>query len=1046
MIRRTGSILGKAIAAVLSIVILVLIGTGAMLSQGPLSIAPLAPYLEDMLDDPAWPFLVRFDDAVLSWEGWQKKLDVRVVGARFLDRGGAELISVPRMSIAFDGQALFAGQFRVIGLQLIEPRLRLLRHKDGGIEIANNEADARADAPQGLRFAPGLLDGSGGETGMKAFGDLRELSVRGADLTFHDAVSGLDFAVPSADLSLRQEAIGVSMRLSTRLRIGQSEAALGISALYREESAPIVAAMNFAEVDIAALAEIIGDEALTRLRGVNLTAAGRLDLMVLPDGVVDNLKFDVTTGPGQILLPELHSKAMPVVAMAAKGEFVDNLSLMKLADLRLDLGDDLVLRADGEWQRTPAGGMSLRGKGEFENLRAEKLPLYWPETLGVDARTWVLKHVHAGMVPKGSFSVDLRPGDLQLAKPRAGMVQLDWVFQDAAADYFGELPPLRAAHGSGHVDAREFRLAVQGASAGGLQLSEGSLLVADLSAARPVLDIEFVAHGGVQEALVLLDAKPLQFAQALAVKPEDTSGTSATRARFRIPLIGDLTLDQVGFSAAANLAELSLRQIPGGYALDGGAFSLTVGRDALQMTGQGSVNGVPLQLSWKRNFHVPTAAPGDHLILHGTVADEQWTHLGLPKMSRLRGAVNMAVSVDVYDNGARRGAGRFDLTGAAVDLNEIGWRKPGSVPAKMNMTFQANPNGETVIDLWEISGAGLAARGSAKLAPGGGLISLYSEDLALGATRLAVDMSTMPGGGYRLHLTGPSLDLRPFVLRWQDDAVSAEEPPLDLNLQIEQVLLTDGVVVRQLLGTGQRREGKWLAANMRGFMADGQSVGFTVRAENKGRRYIVVAGDAGAMARALGFYNDARGGVMYLNFLVPDQNDQAAPVAGKLRADNFRVVKAPVLTKLLTLGSLQGLGDVLNDKGIAFTRLDVPFTMQGGQLHIERGRAVGPALALIATGDYGRADESLQFQGTIVPSYTINSVLGAIPILGDLLIGRKGEGVFAFTYKVAGNLEKPKISVNLLSALAPGFLRRIVDGLDKPAVGETELEPRIRDQ
>ena len=56
--------------------------------------------------------------------------------------------------------------------------------------------------------------------------------------------------------------------------------------------------------------------------------------------------------------------------------------------------------------------------------------------------------------------------------------------------------------------------------------------------------------------------------------------------------------------------------------------------------------------------------------------------------------------------------------------------------------------------------------------------------------------------------------------------------------------------------------------------------------------------------------------------------------------------------------------------------------------------------------------------------------LGAIPILGELLIGRKGEGVFAFTYRVGGTLGKPKVSVNLLSALAPGFLRRIVEGLE----------------
>ncbi len=1051
--------MGKAVAAALSLIILALIGAGAMLSQGPVSIAPLAPYLEDLLDDPSWRFRVRFKDAVLSWEGWQRKLDVRVVGARFVDRQGVDLILVPRMSIAFDTHALLAGQVRVVGLQLIEPRLRLLRHGDGHIEITNNEGSDTTAARRGISFdlnklgSPRRDNGNGDGVGvaMAAFGELRELSVRGADLSLHDAISGLDLAVPSADLSLRQDAIGVAMRLSTRLRIGQSEAALGISALYRDETAPIAAAMNFAEVDVAALAENIGSKGLEHLRGVKVVAAGSLDLSILPDGSIENMDFEIETGPGEILLPVLNSKAMPLAAMAANGRLSKNLTNLTLNGLHLDLGDGLAIRADGAWHRDGAGAISLRGKGQFENVDMEKLRLYWPETLGVDARQWVFSHVHEGHVPQGSFSVDIRPGDLDLVRPRAGMVQLDWSFQDAAADYFGELPPLRNARGSGHVDAREFRLIVEQANAGGLEIGEGRLHVAELAAKPAVLDVEFVAHGGVRQVLSLLDSKPLAFAQALAIKPENAAGLSATRARFHIPLSNALTLDQIGFSAATNIAELSLREMPGGYALTAGTFTLALEQDALKMSGKGAINGVPLQLSWKRGFRAAKGAPADHLTFHGLVAETQWKELGLLSMGRLQGAVNMAVTVDVYDNGTRRGAGRFDLTNATVDLNEIGWHKPNAVPAEMKLTFQAGANGETVIDYWEISGAGLAARGRAKLAAEAGLQTLYSEDLALGASRLSVDMAVSPNGGYRLHLKGPSLDLRSFVPSWwAGGRTDSGEPPLELGLQIDQVLLTDGVVVQRVRGAGTRVDGRWLTANMRGVMAGGQPVGFTVRAASGGRRYTIVAGDAGGMARALGIYENAKGGNMYLDFLMPESAgakvNGEGPIVGQLRADNFRVVKAPVLANLLTLGSLQGLGDMLNDKGIAFTRLNVPFTLQSGQLYIERARAVGPALALIATGDYGIEKQGLKFKGTIVPSYTINSVLGVIPILGDLLIGRKGEGVFAFTYKVGGDLIKPKVSVNLLSALAPGFLRRIVEGLDEPTIDDSFMEPENRDR
>jgi len=63
----------------------------------------------------------------------------------------------------------------------------------------------------------------------------------------------------------------------------------------------------------------------------------------------------------------------------------------------------------------------------------------------------------------------------------------------------------------------------------------------------------------------------------------------------------------------------------------------------------------------------------------------------------------------------------------------------------------------------------------------------------------------------------------------------------------------------------------------------------------------------------------------------------------------------------------------------------------------------------------------------VVPIYTLNSLLGNIPVLGSILVGPKGGGVFAATYTATGSLDNPNVSVNPLSALAPGILRRLLD-------------------
>jgi hypothetical protein len=74
-------------------------------------------------------------------------------------------------------------------------------------------------------------------------------------------------------------------------------------------------------------------------------------------------------------------------------------------------------------------------------------------------------------------------------------------------------------------------------------------------------------------------------------------------------------------------------------------------------------------------------------------------------------------------------------------------------------------------------------------------------------------------------------------------------------------------------------------------------------------------------------------------------------------------------------------------------------------------------------------------EGTIVPAYMLNSLLGNIPLLGRLFSPETGGGLFAATWRLNGPLDDPQVSVNPLAALTPGFLRGIFGG------GTTPPEP-----
>ena len=136
----------------------------------------------------------------------------------------------------------------------------------------------------------------------------------------------------------------------------------------------------------------------------------------------------------------------------------------------------------------------------------------------------------------------------------------------------------------------------------------------------------------------------------------------------------------------------------------------------------------------------------------------------------------------------------------------------------------------------------------------------------------------------------------------------------------------------------------------------------------------------------------------------------------------------PFLNRLFSAGSLTGIGDLMGGSGISVDNLDVPFSSKNNVISVKQAAARGPAIGASADGYIDRPKGQVALKGTLVPAYGLNSVLGNIPLLGDVLVSKKGEGVFGITYSATGNAEQPNISVNPLSVLTPGILRRIFQG------------------
>ena len=150
-----------------------------------------------------------------------------------------------------------------------------------------------------------------------------------------------------------------------------------------------------------------------------------------------------------------------------------------------------------------------------------------------------------------------------------------------------------------------------------------------------------------------------------------------------------------------------------------------------------------------------------------------------------------------------------------------------------------------------------------------------------------------------------------------------------------------------------------------------------------------------------------------------------------IRIYSFKLKNIPILTKILSLASLQGIADLMTGEGIRFDDFEMNFSNKNNVMTIDEIYAIGPAISILMSG-YVEKNNLVSLRGTLVPATTINKTIGSIPILGDILIGNKtGEGVFGVSFKIKGPPKDLKTTVNPIKTLTPRFITRTLEKIKK---------------
>jgi hypothetical protein len=1002
-------------------VVIAVIALGWRLTTGPISLDFAQGLIQDALAPRDLPIDVEIGEPVLTWKGWARVFDVTVKDVRVTGYDGALDAWAPSVQVRFSVPALVKGIAAPVRITVNQPSIHL------GDALMSGGTKTADDAKWFAEILSGIASPTDGSDRLSY---LRLVELNDATIETLISSGGGTIALKGLNAALHRHPSVLRINATAAATFDDAITKVSLDVNYDDTRQRISgsAKLNGLPFSTVAGALSLGETMVSWSAPLDT----ELSFEFQPTWTLQSVSGSLRSRNGNLGLPDLFAKPRHLDALdldLAYDATADRLDITSLTLREGEVNASVGIKVS-DLTKTPT--ISLRAS--TQKFPGEQLHHYWPPTLGIDARNWVLGNLEGGTVPKASVEVDVKidpsnPESITVTHLAGGID-----FQDVTGYYFRPLPPVTEIAGRATFDLTQFDITIDSGRRDMLKLEKSRVQFVNLDTNQEKAEIDAIVRGPLQAGLDIINHEALDLGRHIKLDTKSVSGLAGARLRFAFPLINSLTLDQVDFAASANLEGVGVADIAAGQALSDATLTLELNRDSLRIDGTGMVAGTPATLTMDEVF-TKNARIQTRKRLSGVFGDAILKDLGLPSFAVLEGPVTVDVEALELADGRSELTAVVDLRDARLDLPALKWAKPAKAAGRVR--FSLDMLGGRIQRLKSASllaadlGLDMTATFSADT---GGLENARFNRLVLADSTMTGALTVADDGLIEITLSGDRLDIRRFL---EDDA-SGSKPaakrtggPISINARFDEVLIGALPPITNAV-MSLRDNGVRLAdIQLNGRVGDDPiSIGY--RVDDNAKHFEIRAEDAGRVLRGFGMLDSISGGQLAITGTTTGSGANEHTLID-LSVRDFGLTQAPVLAQVLNAAFLPALVDILRGNGIRFERLTAKIDVTKERAKILDALAFGSSMGISASGEIDRVAKVIDINGMIVPAYGLSRLIDQIPILGKIITGGKKEGLLAADYLIDGGLDKPTVTVNPLTALTPGFLRALVRATNDPA-------------
>lgn len=1029
------------------------------LYKGPIAVPFLKPYIIQALSSSDDSYDISLESVNIELVRSIQPIKIIANNVVYKKQDESFIINAPRTSVSFSIRALLRGIIAPSSIEVDAPSIYAFTKY--GIEKAKPQDVNKKKIEYYINMAEDFLEKYNSDDKYIAENYINSIQIKNANMEFHEVDLGLKWVISDVNYGFEKEFDALHTEASGLIDINGKIASAGIESKLNTQTKAMDLKVYFSDIIPADIVNNFVEESKQKeLYQIHMPIGGeissRIDLnkiLAEKDNVVEGLdkgikeiNLKLEGGQGYIEFNEDENMKYNMSSFSTEGKISGGLNNLTVTGGKINI--------DGQEAKV---GINIKGlkpyilenslkdiqasiTAETAKLKLDDLTKYWPRYLGESGWIWCKESLFDGEAKNAKFKFDFAYDKNKkniVFKNLDGQVEAE----NATVLYLNGMPKIKNAYGLVTFTKDTININIDKGISDGVILTGGYVKLYDLDKYNNYADIRLIAESSVTDVLKLIDNPPLNFVKEMNIPADKLSGQTTTDLSLKFELKDDLKPEEVKVEVNADIKDVAIADIIKGKGLKSDELKLFVNNDYLKLSGKAEADGIPVDLVWQENFNQKSDKSNYKIIFK--LDDEIKKKLGIEteilNSPYIEGYAIVTADISVSQTEQAKVSLSADIQNAAIDYSFLGFRKLYGSEGKITAEMIINKDKLESIPSFALSKPDFNLTGKISLNKDGSLKQVDIQKVRGPKTnaRAQIEWTGTPKDRLiKINVSGNSYNLTPFFDRQNEndkkkqnlstDTSSDDDwenvTDTDINIAVNKLWTNPKVPITNFAGAAKLRHGEGVhEIHLVGNYGNSKEVklkaDYSPRPNNE--YYLLInSNNAGSTFKVLRIYDNISGG----NLKIEGKRSKDKDFVGHASIRDFNLHNTPVLAKVLSVASLTGIVGMLSGEGIAFSHLDAPFEYKNKVLKVEDAKAFGNVLGITMSGTYNWNNEEIKGEGVIAPAYSINSFLGKIPLVGNLLAGKDGT-VFAANYSVSGTINDTDVSINPLSALSPGSLK-----------------------